>query len=220
LPHSKTHSSGNRKRNRRFASFLFIPTFVITPPPATHLTYRKGPLLTNVEVFTLSGGTAWQTPPYTQLSQKMNASSISSSPAPLLTQLAEYSVPGKAIGTASASAQNSDDPSTGKNRSRIRHSNPDQNELTNGTLPPSNANSLYFVFLPPGGPRVRKLVASTKLQGVMGYRCHPRRRLLCRPALPRAARLHGRNNGLAGAHATSSHELCEAITDPIPGQGW
>ena len=44
--------------------------------------------------------------------------------------------------------------------------------------------------------------------------------LLCRDALPGCS---GCTGGLAlfdALTSTSSHELCEAITDPIPGQGW
>src|SRR5690242_7729461 len=66
--------------------------------PAPHLTYRNGPLLTNVEVFTLFWGTAWQEPANAQLSKEMNSFFDFILTSPLLDQLAEYSVPGKTIG--------------------------------------------------------------------------------------------------------------------------
>ena len=66
--------------------------------PAPHLTYRNGPLLTNVEVFTIFWGAAWQDPANLQLSQQMNSFFDFILTSPLLDQLSEYSVPGKNIG--------------------------------------------------------------------------------------------------------------------------
>ena len=40
--------------------------------PQPHLTYRNGPLLTNVEVFTIFWGTAWNDPVNSPVIQQLN----------------------------------------------------------------------------------------------------------------------------------------------------
>jgi len=65
-----------------------------TPP---QLTYRNGPLLTNVEVFTVFWGSAWngaQAP----VMKKINGFFDAILTSPLIDQLSEYNVPGKKIG--------------------------------------------------------------------------------------------------------------------------
>src|SRR5258708_13088050 len=70
---------------------------------------------------------------------------------PLLDQLAEYSLPGKAIGHGKRiGTKILTPPEPGKTVQDSAIQSLIKTELTNGTLPPSNANSLYFVFLPPG----------------------------------------------------------------------
>src|ERR1700758_4433482 len=63
--------------------------------PAPHLTYRNGPLLTNVEVFTIFWGAAWQEPANSLPIEKTNSFFDFILASPLMDQLAEYSVPGK-----------------------------------------------------------------------------------------------------------------------------
>jgi hypothetical protein len=61
------------------------------------LIYRHGPLLTNVEVFTVFWGAAWQGA-QAGLVQQLNGFFDFILTSPYLDQLAEYSVPGKTIG--------------------------------------------------------------------------------------------------------------------------
>ena len=67
-----------------------------TVPP--HLTYRNGPLLTNVEVFTIFWGAAWQLKANAVVLGQVNQFFDYILSSRLIDQLAEYSVPGKSIG--------------------------------------------------------------------------------------------------------------------------
>ena len=62
------------------------------------LTYRGGPLLTSVQVFTIFWGSAWQTAPQTDMLPQINQFFDFILTSPLMDQLGEYSVPGHSIG--------------------------------------------------------------------------------------------------------------------------
>jgi hypothetical protein len=90
---------------------------------------------------------------------------------------------------------------------------------TNPAFPPSGANTLYFVYLPPGIAVVQS--GSRSCQAFCGYHDNISGQIFY--AVMPYANCNGCLGGLATLDAltsTSSHELCEAITDPIPGQGW
>lgn len=59
---------------------LHVPEGVLAPAAGPHLSYRGGQLITNVEVFTLFWGNAWQGA-QAALAKSLNSSSTSSSPA-------------------------------------------------------------------------------------------------------------------------------------------
>jgi len=65
---------------------------------APKLTYRNGPLLTNVQVFAIFWGKAWQNAANSPLATQMNSFFDFILTSELLDQLSEYSVPGKTIG--------------------------------------------------------------------------------------------------------------------------
>src|SRR5690242_1085719 len=64
---------------------------------APHLTYRNGPLLTAVQVFTMFWGTAWKIAENASLVTKMNQFFDYILTSQLMDQLGEYSVPGQPI---------------------------------------------------------------------------------------------------------------------------
>ena len=188
--------------------------------PAPHLTYRNGPLLTNVEVFTLFWGAAWQETANAQLIQQMNSFFDFVLTSPLLDQLSEYSIPRKTIGHGKRiGTKILTDPAPGKTVQDSAIQSLLNSELANGTLPPSNVNSLHFVFLPPGTTVEQGGSASCKV--FCGYHdATPDGIFYAAMPYPGCS---GCTGGLAifpALTSTSSHELCEAITDPIPGQGW
>src|SRR5437879_7505813 len=68
------------------------------PVAAAQLTYRNGPLLTAVEVFTIFWGAAWQKAARRTMVNQLNQFFDFILTSPLIGQLTEYSVRGKTIG--------------------------------------------------------------------------------------------------------------------------
>ena len=189
------------------------------PPKGAQLTYRGGPLLSAVEVFTAFWGTAWQSA-QAQVVQEVNDFFGYVVTSPLLDQLSEYSTSGKAIGHGSVtgSAIISDrNPTTTVTDAEIQAAI--QGWIGDGTLPPTTANSLYFIYLPPGV--TADLGGQQSCSAFCGY--HDSFGASIYYAVMPFPDCSGCVGGLATIDAltsTSSHELCEAITDPVPGQGW
>ena len=184
------------------------------------LTYRNGPLLTSVEVFTVFWGAAWQDATNSAVAKQMNEFFDFVGTSKLIDQLGEYSVPGKTIGHGTRTGSltlTTSEPGTKVQDSAIQKML--QTEIGAGTLPPKNANSLYFVFLPPGTQV--ELGGAASCTDFCGYHDATTDDIFY-AAMP-YPNCTGCEGGLAVLDAltsTSSHELCEAITDPIPGQGW
>ena len=188
-----------------------------TPPK---LTYRQGPLLTSVHVFTIFWGAAWQQAPQSDLLTRMNQFFDYILGSELMDQLGEYSVPGQKIekgvliGTTTLLA---DAPGKSVQDSAIQ--NMIQTQISAGTLPATTSNTLYFVFLPPGVQVIQGGSASCKV--FCGYHDSFGNNIFY--AVMPCPGCAGCLGGLADFDAltsTTSHELCESITDPIPGQGW
>jgi len=95
-----------------------------------------------------------------------------------------------------------------------------QHEIaTNAAFPQPTANTLYFVYLPTGVRVVQG--GGSSCQAFCGYHSDIGGQIFY-AAMPYPG-CQGCTGGLSAFDAltsTSSHELCEAITDPIPGRGW
>ena len=74
------------------------------PAAAPHLTYRRGPLLTSVKVFTIFWGAAW-TGAQAAMVTKINAVFDYVLTSPLIDQLSEHSVPGRRLAMGRGSAR-------------------------------------------------------------------------------------------------------------------
>jgi hypothetical protein len=188
-------------------------------PP--QLTYRNGPLLSSVEVFTIFWGTAWQHSPQSDNLTKINSFFDFILTSPLIDQLAEYSVPqypithGKRVGTTTLTT-----PALRKSVSDSQLQHLLQQEITtNKAFPAPTKNTLYFIYLPPGVSVTQG--GSRSCQAFCGYHndIHSQIFYAVMP-YPGCNGCLGTLATLDALTATSSHELCEAITDPIPGQGW
>ncbi len=189
-----------------------------TVPP--QLTYRNGPILSSVEVFTVFWGAAWQQSPQSDLANNLNQFFDFILTSALLDQLAEYNVQGmppighgKRTGTVTITAP------------QLRHSVSDhaiqhmlQQEIsTNSSFPQPTQNTLYFVYLPPGVKVVQGGGASCQvfcgyhndINGQIFYAVMPY------PGCPGCT---GNLQAFNALTSTSSHELSEAITDAIPGE--
>ena len=189
------------------------------PVTRAQLTYRGGPLLGAVEVVTAFWGAEWlagEAPLLTQI----NDFFLYILDSPLIDQLGEYSVPGTKIGHGSLAGTEiltDRQPSSSVTDADIQ--NLIQTEIANTKLPKSSSNSLYFVYLPPGvavdlGGQLscsafcgyHDSIGGSIYYAVMPY--------------PDCAGCVGGLHVLDALTSTSSHELCEAITDAVPGQGW
>src|SRR4029077_19869576 len=90
---------------------------------------------------------------------------------------------------------------------------------SNSAFPQPGANSLYFVFMPEGVKVVQGGAASC--QAFCGYHNDVNGQIFYAVMpYPGCAGCLGPLNQFDALTVTSSHELCESITDPIPGQGW
>ena len=188
--------------------------------PAPQLTYRNGPLLTNVEVFTVFWGNSWQDAANSQLMQDLNNFFDYILSSPLIDQLGEYNVQGKTIGHGTwTGSKNLTDSEPGKSVQDSAIQEMLQSELTAGTLPAPTPNSLYFVFLPAGTKVTQAGAASCK--DFCGYHdATSNNTFYAVMPYPNCSGCQGGLEVFPALTSTSSHELCEAITDPVPGQGW
>jgi hypothetical protein len=201
----------------RIVQLYSAPEAPATPP---HLTYRNGPLISAVEVFTVFWGGAWEQPPQNGLVGQINQFFDFVLTSALIDQLAEYSVAahtishGRRTGTLTLTT-----PAPGQSVSDTTIQQTLQQQISKKALPPATPNTLYFVYLPPGVRVVlggsascqafcgyHDAIAGNTFYGVMPY--------------PGCKGCTGTLALFDALTSTSSHELCEAITDPVPGQGW
>jgi len=189
-------------------------------PAKAQLTYRGGPLLQNPEVFTVYWGRTWgTTPSSTALMTRLNGFFADILVSPLIDQLAEYDVPPQAIGHGSligtdviSSAAPSESVTDSAIQSHLRK------WLKAEPMPKPTRNTVYFVYLEPG--IVSIMGGGRSCQNYCGY--HNNVGPVYYAVMPYPA-CDGCLGGLSAFDAltgTSSHELCEAITDPVPGSGW
>jgi len=194
------------------------PAAAVRATPA-RLTHRGGPLLAAVSVFTTFWGTAWKgadAPLVTQINDFFRFILTS----PLIDQLAEYALPSQPIGHGSfAGTATITAPKPRRAATDAAIQSFIQTQVAKGALPKPTANSLYFVYLPPGvsvalgGQQscrnfcgYHDAIGGTIYYAVMPY--------------PGCSGCVGGLTVLDALTSTSSHELCEAITDPVPGKGW
>ena len=188
-------------------------------PP--HLTYHGGPLLTNVEVFTIFWGAAWQDPAQVGLVNQVNQFFDFILTSSLLDLLAEYGVPGKAIGHGKRTGTKTitaSEPGGGTGTiddTGIQQAL--QGWIADGTVPQPTANSLYFLYFPPGVTITLQGQASCQVfcgyHNVVGGNVY----YAVEPYITCAGCTFGQI--IDSLTKVSSHELCEAITDPAL-TGW
>ncbi len=191
------------------------------PAPAdAHLSYRNGPLISNVEVFTIFWGKLWgKTAASTTMMQKLNQFFTAILVSPLINQLAEYNVAGKTIGHGSfigTKVISANAPVGSITDSAI------QTQLKSwikaGTVPKTTKNTLYFIYLDPN--IVSIMGGSKSCQSYCGYHNNTGKVYYAVMPYPTCSGCLGGMNAFDALTGTSSHELCEAITDPVPGSGW
>jgi len=191
------------------------------PAAAPHLSYRNGPLIPNAEVFTIFWGTGWEKTPASGLIAQINQFFGDILTSTLIDQLAEYNVPGKQIGHGKFTGTltvTSPAPQPSESDSAIQHMLQHQ-IVANSALPQPGPNTLYFIYVEPGTRVVQGGSASCQafcgyhndISGQIYYAVMP---------YPGCQGCTGGMDVFTALTSTSSHELCEAITDAVPGQGW
>src|SRR6266851_1219845 len=189
------------------------------PAAPVTFTYRGGPLLSAVEVVTAFWGADWLATEKPLLTQ-LNDFFLYALNSPLIDQLGEYSVPDKPIGHGSLGGTaviTDQEPGSSVSDAQIRSLI--QAEMAKSNLPRANTNSLYFVFLPPGvdvdlgGQRSCSAFCGyhDSIGGTVYYAVVP---------YPGCSSCVGGLHVVDALTSSVSHELSEAITDPVPGQGW
>jgi hypothetical protein len=191
------------------------------PAVAPQLTYRNGPLITNAEVFTIFWGSGWEKAPSSGLVSQVNDFFRYILTSSLIDQLAEYDVTGQAIGHGSFTGTVSiTTPPLKRSVSDAAIQHMLQNLIaTNNAVPQPSPNTLYFIYVQPGTKVIQGGGASCQvfcgyhndISGKIFYAVMP---------YPGCTGCTGTLDTFAALTSTSSHELCEAITDAIPGQGW
>jgi hypothetical protein len=198
-----------------------LRTAAVAPVAAPRLTYRGGPLLTAVEVFVFFWGDAWRSEPQTTLMGRINDFFQFVVTSPLVDQLAEYSVADYAIGhgkRVGAIALTTAPPATVSDAD-VRAMIKDQ-LASNPAVAQPTPNTLYFVFLPPGV--TSELEGASSCVNYCGYHNNDGELYYAVMPFPDCGGCEGGMTQLDALTTTTSHELCEAITDPQPSgaMGW
>src|SRR5262249_1653041 len=194
--------------------------------PAAQLTYGNGPLLTAVEVHPIFWGAAWQQAPQTTMLTQLNQFFDFILTSPLMDLLAEYSVSGQTIGhgrrIGSTTITNNEPGGARKLVTDAQIQQAVRGWLTSGVIPPANANTLYFVYLPPG-VTVTDDFGDRSCQNMCGYHWfiagNPEVYYAVMP-FPGCDGCLGSLTPIEALTSTGSHERCEAMTDPHTWTGW
>lgn len=204
-------------------SINIVPLYAPEAPAAVQLpqlVYNNGPLLTAVQVFTIFWGSSWQDQSFAGLVPNINNFFGFILTSPLMDQLTEYNIPGQSIGHGSfigTTTITTADPGSSIADSDIQQMLSDG--ISNGTFPQPTPNTLYFVYLPSGTTVTQGGASSCQtfcgyhdtIDGQIFYAVMP---------YPDCAGCTSNLSVFDALTVTSSHELCEAVTDPVPGQGW
>jgi len=192
----------------------------VKAPSTASFTYRGGPLLTAVEIVTVFWGAAWAEATAQATATSLNAFFQFLVSSPYVDQLGEYSTPQQKIGRgrfAGTARVTNTAPGTSVTDNAVQQML--QGEVARKSLPAPTANTLYFTFLPPGVTVVAGRDRSC--QAFCGYHDRSAGGLYYAVVpYPDCSGCLGTLQPLDALTSVCSHELGEAITDAVPGQGW
>lgn len=191
------------------------------PVGTPKLVYNGGPLMKNVKVYTVFWGKNWaSTAAFVTLKNNINSFYSAILTSSLMTQMSEYNVPGKTIGKGSligTKTITAGAPGSSINDSKIKTTL--SAWISAGTVPAWDANTLYFIYFDQGVKVT--MGGSSSCSSFCGY--HDSiggKKYYAVMPFPSCAGCLGGMTVLNALTGTSSHELCEAITDPVPPSGW
>ena len=185
------------------------------------LVYNGGPLINNIKVYTVFWGKDWNSnASFTALKNKINQFFTDILTSALIDQLSEYSRPGSAIGHGSfigSKVITAGAPTKSIHDSQIQTTL--NGWIQKGIVPAWDTNTLYFIYMDQGVKVIMGGGASctsfcgyhNDIKGKKYYAVMP---------FPSCAGCLANLSVFDALTGTSSHELCEAITDPVPATGW
>lgn len=194
--------------------------------PAAQLVYNGGPLLTQVKVYTVFWGANWKnTQSFIDLASYINGFFKAILTSSLIDELSEYNVPAYKIGHGSfagSSVITADAPVKTIDDTTIQSTL--QSWIgSEASFPKPDPNTLYFIYTDSGV--TVSMQGSESCSAFCGYHNSigvPNGQTIYYAVMPYPS-CSGCLGGLTVQNAltgVSSHELCEAITDPVPGSGW
>jgi hypothetical protein len=182
--------------------------------PVAHLTHHGGPVLTAVQVQAIFWGAAWQQPAQSALIPQIEQFFTFILQSSLMDLMAEFSIPGQSIGHGQfIGSVTTTTPALGNTVTNDQIQDAIQGWIQDGTVAQPNANTLYFVYLPPGVVSI--LGNSRSCVNFCGYHDHINGSVFY--AVEPFITCGGCNFGSGifdSLTKVSSHELCEAVTDP------
>lgn len=209
------------KNKKKDAGFFTAATRKVTRPK---LVYNGGPILQNVEVFTIFWGANWASSyVYLKLAEDINDFFTVILKSALIDQLGEYNTqnPLYSIGYGTLQGTNTISetiPSGGTTISDETIQQTLNKWISSNVVPPVTPNRLYFIYL-DNNVKVT-LGGSASCTSFCGYHNNVGPAYYAVMPFPGCDGCLGGLSVLDALTATSSHELCEAITDAVPGSGW
>ena len=196
------------------------PVPAAAPHASPQLTYRGGSILASVRVFVLYWGDSWAQDKPAQTAQQIDAFFDYVLTSPLMDQLAEYDTPNAAIGRGSrlGSVHVAGAPPANVADKDVEQMIQGQ-IASGGSVPQPSPGTLYFVFLPSGV--AVSMDGGASCHSFCGYHSDMDSQIFYAVMpYPDCSGCTGGLSLLDALTSTTSHELCEAITDPIAGSGW
>lgn len=192
--------------------------------PNPQLVYNGGQLIENVHVITVYCGNAWNDPLLNQHCDKLESFFSYIVTSSLIDQLGEYSINRYTIGHGTHDTANDSfiitDSDPGPTVADTDIQLMLQAEIQAGNLPPFDTNTLYFVFTPPN--TVVEMGGGASCSSFCGYHDNINSQIFYAvlPFPDCNACVGDLGDPFDASTVVASHELCEAITDPVPGSGW